>query len=327
VKIHIVKAGETLYTLAKKYGLELAKLLAANPDIPDPNNLAVGQKVKIPLSPKPSVQPVGPVQHVHKVVQGDTLWKLAKQWNVPLADLIKANPHLKNPNVLMTGETVFIPAVPSGGPGTNADGPSGVGMKADEPAQQASPPVFAETGSQDGTGKNPAVPMPEGAMPGAWPWHHVVSPEPWQVPWPPQYEPFAWPWPSAYGGWEFWNDWSYAPWPWTPAWVGVGQTTGCGCGESGATAVFGFPSATSAEDASASLGLYEFGESRDGGQSAEAEAAMDDARAGDADGRSGIARLAVIGAAPKKKKPSSSKPRRDRFLESGPAQSRPWINL
>ncbi|MGO4272472.1 hypothetical protein AB4Z22_21975, partial [Paenibacillus sp. TAF58] len=37
------------------------------------------------------------------------LWKLGKAWDVPLQDMIKANPHLKNPNVLMTGEIVYVP--------------------------------------------------------------------------------------------------------------------------------------------------------------------------------------------------------------------------
>ncbi|GAB2672780.1 LysM peptidoglycan-binding domain-containing protein [Paenibacillus thermoaerophilus] len=120
MKIHIVKAGETLYLLAKKYGLELAKLIAANPQIKDPDKVDVGQKVKIPSPAKPVAQPVGPVQHVHKAVQDDTLWKLAKQWNVPLDAIIAANPHLKNPNILLTGDTVFIPAVGHTHSGTTA---------------------------------------------------------------------------------------------------------------------------------------------------------------------------------------------------------------
>nr|WP_281423158.1 LysM peptidoglycan-binding domain-containing protein [Paenibacillus oenotherae] len=47
--------------------------------------------------------------HQHVVKQGDTLWKLSKAWGVPLSDMIKANPQLKNPNVLLTGEIVNIP--------------------------------------------------------------------------------------------------------------------------------------------------------------------------------------------------------------------------
>ncbi|WP_019533509.1 LysM peptidoglycan-binding domain-containing protein, partial [Paenibacillus ginsengihumi] len=108
MKIHIVKQGDTLYELAQKYNVELDKLIAANPQLADPNVLEIGMKVKIPDAPKP-VAPPSEIAHKHVVVQGDTLWKLGKAWGVPLPEMIAANPHLKNPNVLMTGETVFIP--------------------------------------------------------------------------------------------------------------------------------------------------------------------------------------------------------------------------
>ncbi|MFF2156196.1 LysM peptidoglycan-binding domain-containing protein [Paenibacillus chitinolyticus] len=41
--------------------------------------------------------------------QGDTLWKLSKAWGIPLKEMIEVNTQLKNPSVLMTGETVYIP--------------------------------------------------------------------------------------------------------------------------------------------------------------------------------------------------------------------------
>ncbi|MCF2943989.1 LysM peptidoglycan-binding domain-containing protein [Paenibacillus tarimensis] len=64
-------------------------------------------KVKVPGS-KPAA-PAGDWAHQHVVAQGDTLWKLAKAWGISLSDMIKANPQLKNPNALMTGEIVNIP--------------------------------------------------------------------------------------------------------------------------------------------------------------------------------------------------------------------------
>ncbi|TVY11925.1 LysM peptidoglycan-binding domain-containing protein [Paenibacillus cremeus] len=108
MKIHIVKKGDTLYELSKKYNIELDKLIAANPQIADPNVLDVGMKVKIPHEPKP-VSPPTDYLYKHTVVQGDTLWKLGKAWGVPLGDMVAANPQLKNPNVLMTGDIVYIP--------------------------------------------------------------------------------------------------------------------------------------------------------------------------------------------------------------------------
>jgi morphogenetic protein associated with SpoVID len=108
LKIHMVKSGDTLYEIAQKYNVDLEKLIASNPQIADPNVIEVGMKVKIPNAPTPVLPPTDYL-HKHVVVQGDTLWKLGKSWNVPLQMLIKANPQLKNPNILMTGEVVYIP--------------------------------------------------------------------------------------------------------------------------------------------------------------------------------------------------------------------------
>ncbi|MUG69150.1 LysM peptidoglycan-binding domain-containing protein [Paenibacillus validus] len=112
LKIHLVKKGDTLYELSQKYHVELDQLIAANPQIANPDVIDVGMKVKIPDSPKPVQQPTDYL-YKHVVVQGDTLWKLGKAWGVPLADMVAANQQLKNPNVLMTGEIVYIPKLKS----------------------------------------------------------------------------------------------------------------------------------------------------------------------------------------------------------------------
>ncbi|MBP1156564.1 MULTISPECIES: LysM peptidoglycan-binding domain-containing protein [unclassified Paenibacillus] len=108
MKIHIVKKGDSLYELSQKYNVELDKLIAANPQIQDPNVLDIGMKVKIPNTPKPIAPPTDYL-YKHVVVQGDSIWKLGKAWGIPLTDMISANPQLKNPNVLMTGDVVYIP--------------------------------------------------------------------------------------------------------------------------------------------------------------------------------------------------------------------------
>ncbi|WP_160045071.1 LysM peptidoglycan-binding domain-containing protein [Paenibacillus sp. USDA918EY] len=121
MKIHIVKSGDTLYELSKKYDIPLQKIIDANPQISDPNELQVGQKVKIPAEP---VQVPSPdhIIHKHVVKQGDTLWKLSKAWGVSLKEMIDANPQLKNPNALLVGEVVNIPKT-KGNPGP-ADDPN-----------------------------------------------------------------------------------------------------------------------------------------------------------------------------------------------------------
>lgn len=48
-------------------------------------------------------------QRVHVVRKGDTLWAVAKRYGVELAALIRANPQIKNPNLIHPGEAVRVP--------------------------------------------------------------------------------------------------------------------------------------------------------------------------------------------------------------------------
>lgn len=45
----------------------------------------------------------------HIVRKGDTLWGIARQYGVELAALIRANPQIKNPNLIYPGEAVKVP--------------------------------------------------------------------------------------------------------------------------------------------------------------------------------------------------------------------------
>ena len=45
---YIVKKGDTLWGIAKRYGVALTKLIAANPQIKNPNLIYPGNEVRIP---------------------------------------------------------------------------------------------------------------------------------------------------------------------------------------------------------------------------------------------------------------------------------------
>ena len=45
----------------------------------------------------------------YTVRKGDTLWGIAKRYDVTLAALIAANPQIKNPNLIYPGDKVLIP--------------------------------------------------------------------------------------------------------------------------------------------------------------------------------------------------------------------------
>jgi hypothetical protein len=45
----------------------------------------------------------------HTVEAGDTMWKIAQKYNMPLPILIAFNPQIANPNVITLGEKVYLP--------------------------------------------------------------------------------------------------------------------------------------------------------------------------------------------------------------------------
>ena len=53
---YIVKKGDTISGISQKYGISNARLLEANPGITKPDQIKIGQKINIPVEPKPVVQ-------------------------------------------------------------------------------------------------------------------------------------------------------------------------------------------------------------------------------------------------------------------------------
>lgn len=49
----------------------------------------------------------------HKVVAGDTMWKIAVKYEVGLSELKSANPQILNPNLIYPGQVLSIPGVNS----------------------------------------------------------------------------------------------------------------------------------------------------------------------------------------------------------------------
>jgi LysM repeat protein len=48
-QVHVVVKGETMSKIAKKYGLTVEELLAANPQIKNPNKIKIGDEITIPV--------------------------------------------------------------------------------------------------------------------------------------------------------------------------------------------------------------------------------------------------------------------------------------
>lgn len=47
----------------------------------------------------------------HTVVRGDTMWKIAVKYEVGLSEIKASNPHIKNPDLIYPGQTIYVPSV------------------------------------------------------------------------------------------------------------------------------------------------------------------------------------------------------------------------
>jgi LysM repeat protein len=119
-RTHVVREGETLTSIAKRYRISVDAIIAAN-KLTDPNALYVGQRLVIPL---PSGQ-AGSVQAqalsapgTYTVQRGDTLIGIASQHGVSVEQLMAAN-NIKDPSLIQIGQVLKIP-----GPDTSAAVPA-----------------------------------------------------------------------------------------------------------------------------------------------------------------------------------------------------------
>ena len=105
--IHDVAKGETLYSLARRYGVTVDEIKGANAALAE--GLKAGQRIKIPVKVEESApQSVAtPQVRVHKVMKGETLYSLAKMNGLSVEELQAANPHIRKG--LKAGQLIDIP--------------------------------------------------------------------------------------------------------------------------------------------------------------------------------------------------------------------------
>jgi len=105
-RVHTVQKGETLYSIARAFGVKADDLVKYN-GITDPSRILAGQTLKIPPAGTSGTLASGSV--VYRVVKGDTLYGIAREFSVTIASIQELNGLSAN-YVLRVGDFLKIPA-------------------------------------------------------------------------------------------------------------------------------------------------------------------------------------------------------------------------
>ena len=92
-QVHRIATGETLYGIARKYGLSVQLLQSAN-GITDPTRLRTGQALTIPRA--------------HVMRKGDTIYSVSRKYGVDPAVMLAAN-EIADPTALRIGQVLLVP--------------------------------------------------------------------------------------------------------------------------------------------------------------------------------------------------------------------------
>jgi len=97
--IEVVEPGETIWMIARRYGVSVDALVRLN-GISDPMRLVAGQALVVPTDGR-----------THTVRAGETLWQIARRYGVSPQSLIELN-NIPAPDLIFPGEVLRIPRAP-----------------------------------------------------------------------------------------------------------------------------------------------------------------------------------------------------------------------
>lgn len=97
--IYIVKPGDTLYGISRKFNTTVNELISLNNLID--TNLSIGQEIKLPD------KEIVTDYEIYEVMEGDSLYKIANKYNIMVSDLIDYNG--LPTTVITVGDIIRIP--------------------------------------------------------------------------------------------------------------------------------------------------------------------------------------------------------------------------
>ncbi len=102
--VHVVRLGETLFSLAQHYGTTVEAIVQAN-HIADPRWIHIGQRLTITSADDSSPS----LTQIHIVQPGETLTRIASRCGTTISAIVAAN-DLADPSLILVGQRLAIPS-------------------------------------------------------------------------------------------------------------------------------------------------------------------------------------------------------------------------
>ncbi|KUP03898.1 spore gernimation protein [Bacillus coahuilensis p1.1.43] len=98
MQIHVVQPGQSVFSIGQAYTSTVNDIVEAN-QLPNPNNLVVGQALVIPI-----------VGRYYYVQEGDSLWKISQKVGVPYKEIARVN-SISMTETLQVGARLYLPPI------------------------------------------------------------------------------------------------------------------------------------------------------------------------------------------------------------------------
>lgn len=109
---YVVGWGDTLRKIAARLGISVTDLIAANPQLWNPNLIYPGQVINLPGSNQNNYYGNGhntwDLRSTYTVQRGDTLRIIAVRYGTSVNHLLALNPQIWNPNLIYPGQVIRI---------------------------------------------------------------------------------------------------------------------------------------------------------------------------------------------------------------------------
>jgi LysM repeat protein len=106
---HTVQQGETLSSIAQRYGTTWQAIANAN-GLQNPNQIYVGQKLTIPTGSGGTSGGTGGCRLRHTVQQGEWVWQIARRYGTSPYDILASNGlTIQSANTIYPGTVLCIP--------------------------------------------------------------------------------------------------------------------------------------------------------------------------------------------------------------------------